>query len=320
LSGSPKKGDKELTIENNQLGESMYPLKMDIGCEFTKENVEAMNEWNRRSHNNKGSWKQHIIFCKNVSFIPNIVKNKLSVNDSGIDKISGNRVFFKNNDFKDFDIIVLSTGFISNFSALGEDLAVKDNNVRNLYKHAFHPDHEGQLAFIGYVRPLSGGIPICAEMQARYFAQLCSQKLRLPTDVKQRIQKEKEWEDDRVLLSPRHPESIPSQIFFIDSIAKEIGCLMPFSHLIFRPKLLVRHWFYPFSQACYRLTGPHSMPEKAMMEMMSNKPGPVHNLFTRVLFFVLQLLPHSFHPKDLVLPGPKSKTEPAPVKEHFLSQ
>jgi len=58
---------------------------------------------------------------------------------------------------------------VMDFSALGRDLAVKDNNVRNLYKHAFHPDHGGRLAFMGFVRPYTGGIPVVAEMQWAVF-------------------------------------------------------------------------------------------------------------------------------------------------------
>jgi hypothetical protein len=217
-------------------------------------------------------------------------------------------VFFKDGRAEDFDVIVLCTGFKKDFSALGPDLAVKDNNVRNLYKHAFPPSQGGRLAFIGFVRPYTGGIPIVAEMQARYFALLCSGKHRLPADVERRIAREKAWEDEMVALSPRHPETIPAQSMFIDGIAKEIGCLMPLSELMLRPRLLVRHWFYPFNQACYRLTGPHSDPESALREMMSDKVGPAGVYSKLIALLPLLLLPSFVHPKYVLFdPPPRAR-------------
>ena len=292
--------------ERNPMGEPARPLKLDLGCEWTREHVDAINDWNKRSHGFESNWSQRILFSKNVSFIPNIVNGKLRVNDSGVDRIVGHRVFFKDGHSEEFDAIVLCTGFKKDFSALGHDLAVKDNNVRNLYKHAFHPDHGGRLAFIGFVRPYTGGIPIVAEMQARYFALLCSGKHRLPADLAERIQREKQWEDEMVSLSPRHPETIPSQAMFIDGMAKEIGCLMPLSELMFRPRLLVRHWLYPFNQACYRLTGPHSDPESAEREMMSDSVGPGGVLSKAILLLPLLLLPRFVHPKYVLFDHPKA--------------
>jgi hypothetical protein len=283
----------------NNLGSPMLPLKIDVDADWTQENVDAIDEWNRRSHNNEGNWTPKIIFCKNVNFIPNIVNGKIEVNDKGIERIDGKRVYFKDGISGEFDAMVLSTGFVQNFSTLGEDIKVKDNNVRNLYKHAFDPDHDGRVAWIGFVRPYTGGIPICAELQARYFALLCSGEHALPSDIRERIETEKAWEDKLVLLSPAHTETIPSQALFCDSIAKEIGCLMPMSQLVRHPSLLVRHWFYPFNQSCYRLVGPHSMRDAAMKEFLSNKAGPLSGSIPILAFSLLTVLPRSIHPKDL---------------------
>jgi cation diffusion facilitator CzcD-associated flavoprotein CzcO len=297
--------------ELNIMGEPADPPKLDIACEWTREHVDAINEWNKRSHDFRSNWSQRIIFSKNVSFIPNIVNGKLGVNDSGIERISGDQVVFKDGNTQAFDMIVLCTGFKKDFSALGRDLSVKDNNVRNLYKHAFHPDHGGRLAFIGFVRPYTGGIPIVAEMQARYFALLCSGKHQLPDDLEDRIAREKAWEDEMVALSPRHPETIPSQQMFLDGIAKEIGCLMPLSKLMFEPRLLVRHWFYPFNQACYRLTGAHSDPESARREMLSDADGP-GGVFSRATFLLLLLFCPSFvHPKYVIFDPPRRRNRAA---------
>jgi|GEM_PF-681553 len=307
----------------NNLGSAMYPLKIDVDAEWTQENVDAVDEWNRRSHNGEGNWSPRIIFCKNVNFIPNIVNGKIEVNDQGIERIEGRRVFFKDGASAEFDTMVLSTGFVHDLAALGEDIKVKDNNVRNLYKHAFDADHGGRVAWIGFVRPYAGGIPICAEMQARYFALLCSGKLRLPSDVRERIATEKTWEETAVSLSPAATETVPSQTLFLDSIAKEIGCLMSIGQLIRHPSLFVRHWFYSFNQSCYRLVGPHSMPEEAMKEFLSNKAGPLSGSIPILAFLMLQFLPSSAHPPNLefgkgALGLPRPPKGPLWGKDHFL--
>jgi dimethylaniline monooxygenase (N-oxide forming) len=306
-----KEGGDDAPTELNNLGEPMFPLKLDLATEWNVENTNAIDEWNRRSHEYEGNWSPRIIFCKNVSFIPNIVKGRIAVNEGGIDRIDGRVVHFKDQTRREYDAIVLCTGFRKDFSRLGEALAVQDNNVRNLYKHAFYPEHGGRLALIGFVRPFSGGIPICAEMQARYFALLCSRKLTLPSDLASVIQKEKAWEDRSTALSPRHTESIPAQAFFLDSMAKEIGCLMSVRELIMKPRLLVRHWFYPFNQACYRLVGPHAMQGAALLEMMSEEPGPAASNLGILFFASLSVLPRFWHPKNL--DGFRPPNEPLPT-------
>jgi dimethylaniline monooxygenase (N-oxide forming) len=281
----------------NRLGEPAVPEKCDIATENTQEVYDAVGEWNLRSHKHETNWTQRVIFSKNASFIPNVLNGKIEINDKGIEKISGRTVHFKDKTARTFDAIVLCTGFSRNFAALGQSLAVKENNLRYLYKHAFYPEHDGRAALIGFVRPYSGGIPICAEIQARYFAQLCSNKIKLPENINEQIRREKAWEETWTALSPGHTEAFPAQSMFIDSVAKEIGCLMPMSKLILNPRLLVRHWFYPYNQACYRLCGPHSDPENALKEMMAETPGP-WTWPQRMLYLMgLSMMPHFVHPK-----------------------
>jgi dimethylaniline monooxygenase (N-oxide forming) len=292
---------------------------MDVATPWTREHVDAIDEWNRRSHGYRGNWTPRIIFSKNVSFIPAIVSGKVGVNDSGIDRIDGLDVHFADGTAEEFDAILLCTGFIRDFSRLGTP--VKDNDVRNLYKHAFDPDHGGRLAFIGFVRPFQGGIPICAEMQARYFALLCSNKLALPADVRDRIERDRVWEETMTALSPRHTESIPSHVLYLDSLAREIGCLMPVSRLIRHPRLLLRHWFHSFNQACYRLTGPHSRFETAREELMREEPGPLGTNIILLLYMTLSILPHFVHPRNIggTAPGgPKPPPGSHHDRRHYL--
>ncbi|MQX53008.1 NAD(P)-binding protein [Alcanivorax sp. PA15-N-34] len=291
-----KKDIPEQSMKNN-MGQDKDPSKIDFDTENTPEVVDFINEWNKKSHHNNGNWSQKIIFSKNVSFVPNILKKKLIVKDCGIDHVEGKTVYFKDSTAEEFDQILLCTGFKKDFSLLS-NVEIKDNNVRNLYKHSFHPGYEGTLALIGFVRPISGGIPICAEMQARYFAQLCSGNVKLPSDVNKRIDKEKDWEERWMSLSPNHTESMPSQIMFLDAIAKEIGCHYPFYKMILNPRLMVKLWFYSFNQSCYRLTGPHSNHDEALEDIMTEEV-PLHDYGFMLTMIALSFMPSSFHPKNL---------------------
>ena len=122
----------------NPLGEPADPAKIDIGTLDNAENWDMIRTWNRRSHPD-GSWAQRGIFCKNVSFIPGIVSGRIALNDSGIGKFDGNTVHFRDTTVGEFDTVVLCTGYTQDFS-IG-DLDVKEENVRNLYKHFLHPEH-----------------------------------------------------------------------------------------------------------------------------------------------------------------------------------
>lgn len=305
-------GPAGATRRTNPKADVWGPPTLDVACEWTGAHIDAINEWNKKAHGHDSNWSQRIIFSKNLSFIPNLVSGILGLVHSGVKSIAGQRVTLTDDKSDEFDLIMLCTGFTKDFSALGPDLAAKDNNVRNLYKHAFPFHHGGRLAFIGFMRPYTGGISIVAETQARSFALLCSGKHWVPADVDSRIAREKAWEDELVSRSPTPPVGIPLQSMFIDGIAKEIGCLMPVSKLLFRPRLLVRQWFYPFHQSSYRLTGPHSDPENATRELLSQKDGPGHVISRAVMLLPLLLMPSAVRPRFILLDRPpKRSTRPA---------
>ena len=277
----------------NAMGQRYLPAKIDIDTEDNAENWDMIRTWNRRSHPD-GSWAQRGIFCKNVSFIPGIVSGAVGLNDSGVTGADGSTVHFGDGAAADYDTVVLCTGFTTEKLSIG-DLQVKDGDVRNLYKHFLHPEHDGTAAFIGFVRPFSGGIPICAEMQARYFALLCSGRKRPPTNIDEIIGREKEWEEYWTALSPRHPESIPSQVLYLDGLAREVGCLPSARYLIARPKLFTRMWFGSFNPSGYRLVGPHSRGRAALDDLYSE---PFDDRRDITLHMPLrQLLPSSVHPE-----------------------
>lgn len=288
-------GRQAVQPEINPMGEPLKPVKIDLGTVLNDRNRDMITTWNRRSHPD-GSWTQRGIFCKNVSFIPSIVSGQVVLNDAGISRSDGNKVFFRDSTVGEFDTIVLCTGYDTEDLSIG-DLQIKEGNPRHLYRHFIHPEHQGTAAFIGFVRPFSGGIPVCAEMQARYFARVCSGKLQLPRNMDETIGREKEWEEHWTALSPRHTEAIPSQVLYLDALAREIGCLVPMRRMMLNPKLFIQLWFGSFNPSGYRIVGPHKLGSAALEDLYSE---PVQDRrFMAFRMSMLQLMPSSVHPKHL---------------------
>ncbi|MEM8570311.1 MAG: NAD(P)-binding domain-containing protein [Pseudomonadota bacterium] len=287
--------EKRELPDTNPLGEPTEPRKLDIATLDNDDNINMIKTWNRRSHPD-GNWSQKTIFCKNASFIPGIVSGRTKLNDAGIASSEENRVSFLDGKSDEFDAIMLCTGFTPDAYSIG-DLSVREGNVRNLYKHFLHPDHAGTAAFIGYVRPFTGGIPICAEMQARYFARLLSGKLQLPDNLEERIAQEKKWEEYWTSRSPRQTESIPAQTIYLDSLAYEIGCLVPMWKMILNPKLFIQLWFGSYNPSCYRIVGDHNRGREALDDLFSE---PVERRYTVAFKYpLMQLLPGAVHPKNV---------------------
>ncbi|WHU49559.1 NAD(P)-binding domain-containing protein [Gordonia sp. L191] len=280
----------------NPMGEPMFPPKLDVSTVHDDANFELIRTWNRRSHPD-GSWAQRTIFCKNVSFIPHLVSGRVTLNDRGLSHSEGTTITFGDGTSAEYDTVVLCTGFTKESLSIG-DLQVKDGNVRNLYKHFLHPEHQGTVAFIGFVRPFSGGIPVCAEMQARYFARVLSGALTPPADIDERIGREKEWEEYWTALSPRHTEAIPSQVLYLDALAREIGCLIPMRMMLTNPKLFIQLWFGSFNPSCYRVVGPHNLGDAALTDLYSELVDNRREMAFRMS--MLQLMPTHVHPEHMM--------------------
>lgn len=211
----------------------------------------------------------NIFLTKNEIFLHDINENKLQVNTSGIQKLSEKGAMFNDNTHIDADIIMCNTGYQDDFSFLK---GISFKNVKNLYKHAFHPELGKKVAFIGWARPAVGGVPPCSEMQSRYFALLCSGKRSLPDKAKlyQNIAHDEKFEEERFRLSCNIP-SLVHYTGYMDSMAKLIGCMPP-KFLLFRnPKVVAKIVFGSQISNQYRLTGPHSDPVIAK-EVISKLP------------------------------------------------
>lgn len=198
---------------------------------------------------------------KSDVFLEDIANGKVPVNVSGIKEFTENQVMFNDGDMVAIDTIVCNTGFIDDFSIVKD---VKIPHIRLLYKHVFHPDLGPRVAFIGFARPAQGGVPACSEMQARYFALLCSGKLIFPPKDKLRklIIKEGKAEDNYFDHSSSLKTVVP-YMDYMDSMAKLIGCKPNAFSLLTSPVILYKYWFGSLVSNQYRLRGPHADPDAA---------------------------------------------------------
>jgi dimethylaniline monooxygenase (N-oxide forming) len=214
---------------------------------------------------------------KNSNLVEALVKYKDKCQrKSGIKELKSHSIIFEDNSEEYVDEIICCTGFKNSFPFI-EQSDDADSNLKrifneakishNLYKHCIHPDLGDEVFWIGFARPALGAIPPLMELQARWFALLCSNKLKLPTksNILQEIckyVKYLEWQ-----LTPYRVNrltNLTDYLIYSDDLARTIGCRPNFTKIFFtEPKLWVKLMCGPLLNAHYRLTGPHAKPKQA---------------------------------------------------------
>jgi dimethylaniline monooxygenase (N-oxide forming) len=236
-----------------------------------------------------------------------------------IQSIRGDLVTFSDGTAERIDEIVCCTGFENSFSFLDcndDDPMLKrvGHEARishNLYKHCVHPLTGSSLAFIGFVRPCFGAIPPLAEMQARWFALLCSNKIQLPDSTTMVDQIHTYVRYIEYLFTSYRTNRISNLTDFIsfsDDMARAIGCRPSFGlkMLLTDPRLWIRCMLGPISNAQYRLCGPHKQTEEARRVLLTLKWNPMfYNVLELALLYISAFLwfcgvrkckPHTWYP------------------------
>lgn len=214
---------------------------------------------------------------KNANLVEALVKYKDKCQRKlGIKELTTNSIIFDDNSEEYVDEIICCTGFKTSFPFIEQSIDADENLKRianeakvshNLYKHCVHPDLGDEVFWIGYARPALGAIPPLMELQARWFALLCSKKLKLPSksDMLQKIEKYVkylEWQLTPYRVS--RVTSLTDYLIYSDDLSRTIGCRPNFTRIFFtEPKLWLKLMCGPLLNAHYRLTGPHAKPEQA---------------------------------------------------------
>jgi len=213
--------------------------------------------------------------CKNVMFVPNIVQGKIATNVSGIKCVEEGCVVFNDGSRARCNCIIFCTGYRDEFPFLkgnigntGVALAVPEGNVRRLYKHVFHPDVGASMAWIGFVRPSTGGIPACAEMSARYFALLVAGDRTLPKNIAEVTAADFEL-DTRYFCLSADVKTLVGYKDWMDSMAELVGCEVKLWKYLLHPRLFVRLCVGSLVPSQYRLSGPGSLPVLSKATILS---------------------------------------------------
>ena len=124
-------GDQDLKAAtgNKPFFQKLFKGFMGIGCPVHAKVAEY-------AHRSGGQVSEQFL-TKNDSFIQRVLDGSLTEKPL-IDRLEGdNTVVFTDGSREEVDTILLSTGYVDTFPFLKD---VKFNTVRDLYKHAFHPD------------------------------------------------------------------------------------------------------------------------------------------------------------------------------------
>lgn len=202
---------------------------------------------------------------KNEVFLQDVLAKRVRLLVGQLEGIKADRVGLRDGRSARADVLLCCTGYRDHFCSLGKALAIE--HVRKLYKHMICPNLGPRVAFIGWARPSTGGIPACSEMQARYFALLCSGKRQLPprAELERRIAAESAQEDADFFLTP-HVKSLVVWGPYMDGLAELVGCRPP--RWSADPRLSYKLLFGSQLAYQYRLRGPHAQPELARQTLL----------------------------------------------------
>ncbi|UXU86536.1 flavin-containing monooxygenase [Burkholderia sp. S-53] len=204
--------------------------------------------------------------------------------------LDGNQVHFSDGSVVHADIIVCCTGYKGRLEFLPAEIREHIPSSNELYEYMFLPDYIDKLAFVGFVRPGVGTVPVAAELQSRYLGLLLSGRIRFPsreamvTDI--RLQQESARrifpaDFDRV-------GHIIDYYSYISKVAKKIG-VRPRQWALFFTD--VRLWYkVNFSFLCpgmFRLSGPGAKPDTVKSVLRSLPTMPKRVLLLEGVLYVL---------------------------------
>jgi len=178
-----------------------------------------------------------------------------------IERFDGERAVFQDGSEFRPELVIYCTGFQLQIPFLEPETVAAPR-----FLHTFHPGLGADLAFIGQLRPAIGAIPPLAELQARWFAQLQSGHVELPSQEEMR-ESIRYWQQFRRDFFRANRERLPHLVEFTpfcDELASRIGCKPARGDIRKESRRFQKRFLTgPFVAAQYRLVGPHAKPEIA---------------------------------------------------------
>ena len=234
---------------------SPFVLKLERGRQDPVFN--ALADLNERVSSKFGIWG---IFGTKTLALPKAIANHgckvigdiVAVKNGGTTLVSADGVSLEN-----IDTIIFSTGYVNQIDFMPEELQTCD--PRKLYKHIFHPELKDRIAWIGWARPAFGSQFPIMEMQSRYAALVFTGEQKLPkaTHMHDAIVKDEEHYYHQFEGNAKRIRSLVDYHYYMNTMAKIIGCFPPLSKYFFlKPKLWFHLMYGPTQATQFRLVGP----------------------------------------------------------------
>lgn len=199
-----------------------------------------------------------------------------------VTEINGNKIKFAQEDeFLEFDKIILATGFIPNWRFLKKAPS-------KLFKFVFDPQYP-TLSFVSLARPVLGSITSLADIQARWIASVYSGQTTLPNasmresivyeDLKDQNMRYKDTNDLKVFTD---------QIGYSHELASFMGIQVQWLKLLFfNPKAFWLMLWSPWSAFQFQLSSKEKKKrDKALQNIKAEMPNFRHPVYSTVWFIL----------------------------------
>ncbi len=280
----PRKRGKHATDISTHRG--VWDLPREYGTYFTKRSIEIEKEkndplydavamLNSRIPDPKGIWSTYgtktIALAEAIAYHNcKVVGEVVQVNNEGEELVTADGITLEN-----VDAVIFSTGYVNMTSFMPEEFRQCD--PRALYKHMIQPETGTELCWIGVARPGFGSQFPIMEMQARYFALLCAEEMKLPSvdAMEASIEADFKKNVDQFGKNAKRIRSLVDYFRYMDGLADIIGCKPPLKRYMTRYPLIWLTIMYGPAQATqYRLVGPGSkkaLAHKILKELPISK-------------------------------------------------
>ncbi len=202
-----------------------------------------------------------------------------------VTEINGNKVkFAEEEEFLEFDKIILATGFIPNWPFL------KDTPAK-LFKFVFDPQNP-TLSFISLARPVIGSITSIADIQARWVASVYSGQTTLPNESMRESILYEDLKDQNMRFKDTNKLKIyTDQDGYTHELASFMGIQVKWLKLLFfNPKAFWTMLWTPWTAFQFQLSNKDKdIREEALQNIRAEMPPSIHPLYA-VVWFILQWL------------------------------
>ncbi len=170
------------------------------------------------------------------------------------------------------DAVVFCTGYKNYVSFLPYE--INEIDPSSCYNHMFHSKYRDKIGLIGWARPGFGSQFPIMEMQARFFALICTGERTLP--AYEEMEQIKSMDRAKYLQQFEHNatriRSLVDYHIYMDDLANLIGCKPPlWKYFFLYPRLWLRMVYGATQGTQFRLRGP-GKKEALAQELIAKLP------------------------------------------------